>query len=57
MYETLRKQIAELEAIKVKNPLDFNDYESGLAELKDELRWLEQQDYMEYENPDYYRAY
>ena len=57
MYETLRKQIAELEAIKAKNPLDFNDYESGLAELKDELRWLEQQDYMEYENPDYYRVY
>lgn len=53
MYESLRNKINELESIR------HRDYELELEimELKDELRWLEMQDYLEFENPDYYRAY
>ena len=53
MYESLRNKITELESIHHK------DYELELEikELKEELRWLEMQDYPELENPDYYRAY
>lgn len=55
MYESLRNKIAELESIYHRHK-DY-ELEIEIRELKDELRWLEMQDYLEFENPDYYRAY